>query len=219
MITSLEKLTRGQLLIPIINPTDCVSRGQSKALMSCSSPWKGHIPPPSPHHQAHSALSAGHPCLGCGSLFHIQSHTHTPKKHSHSKSALAISPQSSTKIKIGRNTQLHTHTHKCPPLSMEQREQDYMPFRLLSPSRKTQLWSSHCHTHAGTRKKVVAPPPSLRYERVIGVTRREGGDTDARHWWCDDFETISQQRRRGKVRTFPHVHGYIWKWCLSFNVL
>lgn len=67
--------------------------------------------PPSPRHQAHSARSAGHPCLGCGSLFHIQSHTHTPKKHSHSKSALAISPQSSTKIKIGRNTQLHTHTH------------------------------------------------------------------------------------------------------------
>lgn len=195
-------------------------------LVDKAKPWwvvlpleKGTFPPLPPSPGPFCSVSRSSMSWLWLPLSHTITHTHTPKKHSHSKSALAISPQSSTKIKIGRNTQLHTHTHKCPPLSMEQREQDYMPFRLLSPSRKTQLWSSHCHTHAGTRKKVVAPPPSLRYERVIGVTRREGGDTDARHWWGDDFETISQQRRRGKVRTFPHVHGYIWKWCLSFNVL
>lgn len=136
----------------------------------------GHIPPSS-RHQAHSAqYSRSSMSWLWLPLSHTTTHTLTPKKHSHSKSALAISPQSSTKINIGRNTQLHTH--KRPPLSMEQREQDYMPFRLLSPSRKTQLWSSHCHTHAGTRKKVVAPPPSLRYERVIGEEGTLTHDTD-----------------------------------------
>ena len=107
---------------------------------------------------------------------------------------------------------------------MEQREQDYMPFRLLSPSRKTQLWSSHghthTHTHTGTRKKVVAPPPSpqvrARHRRYL-TGRRGHWRTTLMMWRF--WNRFSQQRRRGAVKALPHVRGYFWKLCLSSNVL
>lgn len=84
MITSLEKLTRGQWLIPIINPTECVSCGQSKALMSFALPRS----PLSTHYAQYS-----HPYLG---------------------GALVLSPQSCTKINIGRkHGATHPPTNAC----------------------------------------------------------------------------------------------------------
>lgn len=93
----------------------------------------------------------------------------------------------------------HTHTHKCPLLSVEQWDQDYVPLSRISPSRKMQLWSNHGDT-SRNKEKVVAWPPSGA-KLVINITWQAGEKTDmtlimwpfcnkkkgGRQWVCEEY--------------------------------